>query len=86
MVHIKVLEHAFYYIAGEFAVYRVLGGRLSMLSWLKEYSDIEQVITTESEMMDFVLNLMKYYQSYISDIKWPHKKRWTKYADSFSQM
>lgn len=84
MAQIKVLEHAFYFIAGEFAVYRVLGGCLSMMEWLKEYSDIEQVITTESEMADFVLNLMKYYQSYVSDIKWPHKKRWTKYVASFS--
>lgn len=74
METIKVLEHAFYYIAGEFVVYRVLGGHLSMMGWLKEYSDIEQVITTETERVDFVLNLMKYYQSYVSDIKWPHKK------------
>lgn len=83
MAEIKVLEHAFYYIAGEFAMYRVLGGHLSMLEWLKEYSDFEQVITTESEMTDFVLNLMKYYQSYVSDIKWPHKKRWAKHVASF---
>ena len=84
MKQIKVLEQAFYYIAGEFAKYRVLGGHLSMLEWLREYSDIEQVITTESEMIDFMLNLMTYYQSYVSDIKWPHKKRWSKYAASFS--
>lgn len=75
MAQIKVLEHAFYFIAGEFAVYRVLGGNASMMEWLKGYSDIEQVITTESERSDFVLNLMKYYQSYVLNIKWPHKKR-----------
>lgn len=74
MVQIKVLEYAFYYIAGEFVMYRVLGGHLSMLGWLKEYSDIEQVITTESEKVDFVLTLMNYYQSYVSDIKWPHRR------------
>lgn len=74
MKQIKVLEHAFYYIAGEFVVYRVLGGNLSMMDWLKEYSDIEQVITTEDERVDFVFNLMSYYRSYVMDIKWPHKK------------
>lgn len=74
MKQIKVLEQAFYYIAGEFVVYRVLGGNLSMLGWLKEYSDIEQVITKESERVNFVLSLMSYYRSYVMDIKWPHKK------------
>ena len=74
MAQIRVLEDAFYYIAGEFVVYRVLGGNLSMLGWLKECSDLEQVITTESERADFVLNLMKYYVSYVQDVKWPHRK------------
>lgn len=74
MAQIKVLEDALYYIAGEFVVYGVFGGNLSMLGWLKECSDLEQVITTESKRVDFVLNLMKYYESYVQDIKWPHRQ------------
>lgn len=74
MKEIKVLEHAFYYIAGEFTVYRVLGGQLSMMDWLKEYSDLEQVITERSEKTNFVINLMRYYQNYVSNIKWPHRQ------------
>lgn len=73
MARIKVFEDALYYIAGEFAVYRVLGGNLSMLDWLKEYSDIEQVITAQSDMMDFMLNLTTYYTLYVSSINWPHR-------------
>ena len=74
MEKIKVLEHAFYYIAGEFAVYRVCGGNLSIPDWLRVYSDLEEVITIESKREEFVLNLMKCYIRYINDIKWPHRK------------
>lgn len=74
MGKIKVLEDALYYIAGEFVVYRVLGGHLSLLGWLKEYSDLEQVIATEEQRVDFVLTLMTYYASFVDDIKWPHRK------------
>lgn len=74
MEKIKVFEDDLYYIAGEFVVYRVFGGHLSMLGWLKEYSDLEQVITTEIQRSDFVLHLMCYYRSFIEDIKWPHRQ------------
>lgn len=73
MKQIKVMEQSSYYIAGQFAIYRVLGGYLSMLGWLKEYSDIDQVITTVNEKVNFVIKLMGCYQTYINDIKWPHK-------------
>lgn len=74
MEKIKVLEDSLYYIAGEFAVYRVLGGHLSALEWLKEYSDIEQVIATKEQREGFVLTLMLYYSSFVTDINWPHRK------------
>lgn len=71
---IKVDEEALYYIAGEYMVYRVLGGQLSMLDWLKVYSDIEEVIDTDEGRCDFVTTLAFYYSSLFYDIKWPHKE------------
>ena len=74
MVQIKIMEHEFLFIAGEFIMYRVLGGHLSMLGWLQEYSDFDQVITTERERVNFVLNLMGYYIGLVQDIQWPHRE------------
>lgn len=71
---IKVVEEALYYIAGEYMIYRVLGGQLSMMDWLKEYSDIEEVIGTEDGRNDFITTLGVYYTALFYDVKWPHRE------------